>query len=49
MVYTVEIASSGMMFIRGFMKIGLGIQVIYYGHHFKNMKGCSVVTDGKNL
>jgi hypothetical protein len=49
MKYVVEMGSGGMMYLLGFMKIGVGIQAIL-GVCLRNLRGCNVgITDGRDL
>jgi hypothetical protein len=48
MMYTIEMASGGMIYIPSFMKIGIGVQAILR-FRLRNLRGCNVITDGRNL
>jgi hypothetical protein len=49
MVYAVEMASCGMIYLPGFMKIAIGVQAILR-FLLRNLKGCNVGTaDGRDL
>jgi hypothetical protein len=49
MIYGVEMASYGMMFLPGFMKIGIGVQAILR-FCLSNLSGCNVGNpEGKEL
>jgi hypothetical protein len=48
-MYAVEMATFGMIYIRGFVKIGTGVQAILR-FCLRNLRGCNVsVTDGRDL
>jgi hypothetical protein len=48
-MYTIDMASGGMIFLSSFMKIGIGFRSILRFCH-RNVKGCNVgITDGKEL
>jgi hypothetical protein len=49
MMYTVEMASCGIIRLQSFMKIGTDIQAILR-FCLRNMRGCNIdITDGKDL
>jgi hypothetical protein len=49
MMYAVEMASGGMIYIRSFMKTGKGVQAILW-FCLSNLKRCNVgITDGRDL
>jgi hypothetical protein len=49
MIYGVEMASCGMIFLPAFMKIGTGVEVILR-FCFSNMNGCNIdITNRKEL
>jgi hypothetical protein len=48
MGYAIEMASSTMICIPSFMKIGLGVQATLF--YLRNMRGCNIgITDEKEL
>jgi hypothetical protein len=52
MKYTIEMASDGMIYelVPSFMKIHLGIQVIFISYYLDNLRSCSVdIANGKDL
>jgi hypothetical protein len=49
MMYAVEIASCGMIYLQSFMKIATGVQEILR-FCLRNLKGCNVdITGGRDL
>jgi hypothetical protein len=48
MMYAVEMASCGMIYITGFMKIGTGVQAILR-FCLSNLKGCNVGITGGGI
>jgi hypothetical protein len=49
MIYTIEVPSCGMLFLRNFIKIGTGIQTVLR-FFLRKFKGYYVgITDGKEL
>jgi hypothetical protein len=49
MMYIVEMASCGMIYLPRFLKIGTGIQAIL-GFYLSNFKGCNFgITEGRDL
>jgi hypothetical protein len=50
MKYTVEMASAGMIYVPGFVKLGTGSQTIFRSFSLRNLRGCNVnITDGRDL
>jgi hypothetical protein len=48
-MYTIEMASGGMIYIPSFMKIATGVKAILR-FQFGNLRGCNVgITDGRHL
>jgi hypothetical protein len=48
MMYAIEMGSEGMIYIPRFMKSGTGVQEVS-SFCLRNLRGCNVFTDGKNL
>jgi hypothetical protein len=48
-MYTVEMASCGMIYLPSFVKIGTGVQAILRSC-LRNLRGCDVgITDGRDV